>query len=149
MVNTAVVLDAGPIGTLANPRGGQRVLACRSWTAAITAAGRRIIVPEVADYEIRRELIRLNARRSLLALDALANQFEYLPLSSAAMRLAAEFWAAARRGGFPTAPDPAIDGDVILAAQAVTLGIPVTVATGNARHLSRFVAADDWPNIVP
>lgn len=74
---------------------------------------------------------------------------EYHPVPQAAFGLAAEFWAQARLGGFPTAPDPALDADVILAARAATLGGPVIVATGNVSHLSRFVPADLWPNIAP
>jgi hypothetical protein len=65
------------------------------------------------------------------------------------MRWAAELWAQARQGGYPTAPDPALDGDVILAAQALSLGVPVVVATANVAHLSRFVPADVWQNIAP
>lgn len=37
------------------------------------------------------------------------------------MRTAAEFWAAARQRGEPTADDKALDADVILAAQVVLL----------------------------
>jgi predicted nucleic acid-binding protein len=145
----AIVLDSGPVGILANPKVGSTVLACRTWTDALTAAGRRIILPEIGDYEVRRELIRLNAHRSLMALDGLVIRFEYLPLTSAVMRHAAELWAQARQGGYPTAPDPALDGDVILAAQALSLGVPVIVATDNVAHLSRFVPADVWQNIAP
>src|SRR5262245_30495174 len=60
---------------------------------------------------------------------------EYLPLTADALRRAAEFWALARQGGYPTAPDPALDADVIFAAQAATLGAPAVVATGNVAHL--------------
>ncbi len=41
---------------------------------------------------------------------------------------------------------------VILASQALTLAVPSTeiiVATSNVSHLSRFVPADLWTNIVP
>ena len=65
------------------------------------------------------------------------------------MRLAADFWAQARNSGQQTAPNPALDCDVILAAQALALGVPVVVATGNVGHLSRFVTAELWQNIVP
>ena len=148
-MTAAVVLDAGPVGMLSNPRGGTTVLACGAWATAHAAAGRRVIIPEIADYEVRRELIRLNAHRSLTALDGLAIRFEYLPLTTAVVRLAAELWAQARKGGFPTAPDPALDGDVVLAAQALSLGVAVVVATDNVAHLSRFVPADVWQNIAP
>ncbi|MEO1430600.1 MAG: hypothetical protein AAFS12_02910 [Cyanobacteria bacterium J06632_19] len=64
------------------------------------------------------------------------------------MRQAALLWAQARQQGQPTAGDKTIDGDVILVAQAITLGIPnVVIATTNVGHLSRFTAADIWENI--
>jgi toxin FitB len=52
----------------------------------------------------------------------------------------------------PTAPDPALDADVILAAQATEVeqtGRSVAVATTNPRHLSRFVDARFWQEIAP
>jgi hypothetical protein len=73
---------------------------------------------------------------------------EYLPITTAAMRQAALFWAQARQQGQPTAGDKTIDGDMILVAQAVTLGVSdVVIATTNVGHLSRFVQADLWRNI--
>ncbi len=81
-------------------------------------------------------------------LDAFGQTLEYLPLTTVAMRRAAELWAEARRRGTPTADPHALDGDVILAAQALTLGIEVVVATTNVGHLGRFVAAAEWADIV-
>jgi len=84
----------------------------------------------------------------LARLDALVGLLEYLPLTTVAMRQAALFWAQARQQGQPTADNKALDGDVILAAQAITLGIADTViATTNVGHLSRFVPAALWPDI--
>jgi predicted nucleic acid-binding protein len=148
-VRAAVVLDSTPLGVLCNPRTPPHVLACRQWLADLLAAGRRVIVPEIIDYEIRRELIRLGSIVALANLDGYALQLEYLPISTAAMRLAAKLWAQARNAGQPTAPDPALDADVILAAQALSLNIPVVVATSNPRHLTRFVQAELWSNIAP
>jgi len=108
-----------------------------------------VIVPEIADYEVRRELVRIQSRNSLTNLDALNTRLEYLPLSTDAMRMAADLWAQARNAGQPTAADPALDGDVILAAQALTLNTAVIVATTNPGHLVRFVAADIWSKIAP
>lgn len=147
----AVVLDAEPVGVLSNPNATRSVIAGRQWMADLIVAGRRVIVAEIADYEVRRELLRLNSVPSLVLLDTLLQQTEYLPLTTAAMRKAAELWAIARSQGRPTAPDPALDADVILAAQALTLGDPagVVVATGNVAHLGRYVASEVWTNIVP
>jgi predicted nucleic acid-binding protein len=148
-VNAAVVLNSTPLGILSHPRTPPHVLACRQWVADLLAAGRRVIVPEIADYEVRRELIRLGGTVALANLDNYGSQLEYLPLTTSAMRRAAELWAQARRTGHPTAPDPALDGDVILAAQALTLNIAVVVATGNPAHLSRYVPAELWSNLTP
>jgi predicted nucleic acid-binding protein len=149
-VNPVILLDAGPLGLLSNPNRRGQTLACRRWLQALTAAGRRILVPEIADYEVRRELLRANKVKGLTRLDALAAQLGYLPLTTPAMRRAAELWAQARQQGRPTAADNTIDGDMILAAQALTLGTPdVIIATTNIGHLTRFVTADLWQNIPP
>lgn len=145
-----VVLDSGPLGLLSNPNHPAPVVACRAWAAALQAAGHRIVLPEIIDYEIRRELIRARKTRSLRVLDRLAGQFDYLPLTTAAMRQAAEFWATVRQAGLPTAGQGDLDADVILAAQAASLGDPAAVvATANVGHLTRFVRADLWSNITP
>jgi len=72
-----------------------------------------------------------------------------LPLSTEAVRLAAEPWARVRREGRPTASDAALDGDALVAAQAILLGDDVVVATDNINHISRFITADNWKNIKP
>ena len=111
--------------------------------------GAAVIVPEIADYEVRRELIRARRAAGIERLDAFIEQVEFLPIRTTAMRQAAAFWAAARQQGRPTAPDPALDGDVILAAQAATLDRPdVVVATTNPKHLLRYVSARLWTDIV-
>jgi predicted nucleic acid-binding protein len=119
------------------------------WVQDLLPAGRRVILPEIADYEVRRELIRRNSPVALSNLNQLGLQLEYLPLTTAAMRRAAELWAQGRSSGQPTAPDAALDADVILAGQAHSLNTAVVVATGNPAHLGRFVPAELWSNITP
>ena len=66
------------------------------------------------------------------------------------MLKAAELWAQARQDGKPTADSKALDGDVILAAQALLQaqqGYEVIVATTNVKHISRFVDARLWTDI--
>jgi predicted nucleic acid-binding protein len=148
VVSYTVLLDAGPLGLVINPRRSRQSVACAQWLQALGRHGSRVLVPEIADYEVRRELLRANKVRGLARLDALASLLEYLPLTTAAMRQAAIFWAQARQQGRPTADDKALDGDVILAAQATTLGATdVVIATTNVGHLSRFAPAALWPDI--
>jgi len=110
------------------------------------------MVPEIADYEVRRELLRAEKAKGVGRLDSL-KAIGYLPLSTNAMLKAAEYWAQARQAGFPTAPDEALDIDVVLAAQAAVLGdssnSDVVVATANVGHLSRYVRAELWKDITP
>jgi predicted nucleic acid-binding protein len=150
VVSNVVLLDAGPLGIATNPRRSRQSVAHAQWLQALVTHGTRIIVPEIADYEVRRELLRAHKVSGLTRLDALARFLEYLPLTTAAMRQAAVFWAQARQQGQPTADDKALDGDVILAAQAITLGVTdVVIATTNVGHLSRFAPAALWPDITP
>jgi len=73
---------------------------------------------------------------------------DYLPLNTPTMRLAAELWAVARKKGQPTASDNTIDGDVILAAQALALDQEDTIiATTNVGHLARYTRAALWQDI--
>jgi hypothetical protein len=116
----------------------------------LTTSSVRVIIPEIADYEVRRELLRANKVKGIARLDELAKLLEYLPITTAAMHQAAFFWAQARQKGQPTASDKTIDGDMILVAQALTLAVSdVVIATTNVGHLSRFVSADLWQNINP
>jgi predicted nucleic acid-binding protein len=143
-----VVLDAGPLGLLCDPRLRPDALACRRWASALVAAGHRVFIAEIADYEVRRELIRAGRVRSVAWLDALT--FNYLALTTPIMRRAAELWARARRSGQPTAADNTIDADMILVSQAESLNDPDTIiATTNVGHLSRFFPAEVWSNIAP
>ena len=145
-----IVLDTTPLGLASKPRGKPDGDRCRAWLTGIAAAGARVVVPEIADYEVRRELIRNNATAGLGRLDRLGRALEYAAITTAVMREAAELWAQARRAGIPTADPKALDGDCILAAQALLAGgatDDVTVATSNVGHLGRFVDAQLWESI--
>jgi predicted nucleic acid-binding protein len=145
-----VFLDSGPLGLLSNPRGRSKSDKCREWVKYLAAAGVRVFVPEIADYEVRRKLIHIGATAGIRRLDQVKTTLDYAPLSTDAMLLAAELWAAARSAGLPTAAPDALDGDCILAAQARWAAGPtdtVTVATDNVAHLSRLVNARLWETI--
>src|SRR2546422_162611 len=116
-----VVLDTGPLGLVTNPHASPANDPCIRWLRVLLATGDIVVVPEIADYEIRRELLRANKLTSIQKLDSLKSVCYYAPITTEAMLKAAEFWAQARNRGKPTADDKALDGDVILAAQATLL----------------------------
>jgi len=150
LVSRVILLDTGPLGLITNPKLSPESIACAQWLQTHITEGSRVIVPEIADYEVRRELLRANKTKGIARLDDLAKFLEYLPMTTPAMRQAAQLWAQARQQGQPTAGDKTIDGDMILVAQAMAIAVPdIVIATTNVGHLSRFVAAGLWQNISP
>lgn len=148
-MSTYVLLDAGPLGLASNPRGTPEALRCNQWLRNMLANGVRVVVPEISDYEVRRELIRRDAQNALKRLDGLKGM-GYQPITTESMLLAARLWAECRNAGMPTADDSSLDADVILAAQAKVIenqGNEAVVATTNVGHLSRFISAKNWQDI--
>jgi len=147
-----VPLDSGPLSLLSSPQLSRQVQQCNLWMNRLLASGARLVIPEIVDYELRRELLRANKLQGVALLDGLANLLVYRPLTTSIMREAARLWARARQQGYPTADAASLDVDIILAAHATALmasGDVVIVATTNVAHLSRFVPADLWTNIAP
>lgn len=151
-MSRTILLDTGVLGLVTNPQRSPQAIQCLHWVEELVRAEVQVFVPEIADYELRRELLRAQRLRGLARLEALSRWLGYLPLTTRAMREAARCWAQARQQGQPTADDRTIDGDMILAGQGLALGLPageIIVATTNVRHLVRFVPADLWQNIRP
>ena len=123
-MSRTILLDSGPLGLITNPRASKEAAACGQWLVSAFTGGASVLVPAIADYEVRRELIRARRTASIGRLDVFIERVGFLAITTAAMRQAAAFWAEARQQGRPTAADAALDGDVILAVQAVTLDRP-------------------------
>ena len=141
-MNRAVMLDSGPLGRIAHPRPNPDVA---EWFERILESGAVLIIPEIADYEVRRSFLLHDLKESVGRLDDLKEFLEYMPLNTEAMLMAAQLWADARKKARPTADPRELDGDVILAAQAQQAG--AIVATENVGHLSLFVEAKNWRDI--
>jgi predicted nucleic acid-binding protein len=147
-----IVLDSGPLGLSVHQSASASRDACRDWIVAHLKAGNELLVPEIVEYELRRELLRLNHAK---ALASLALFIEAIPdrrmlLTSSDLRLAAELWAKARQQGKPTADVHALDVDVILCAQVLNIVQQqpgLIIATTNTRHLSQFLDARDWATV--
>ena len=76
-MSRVIVLDSAPLSLLCAPvKKGGEAADCARWLAGLLAAGTRIVVPEIADYEVRRELIRAGKGSSIARLDTLASATE-------------------------------------------------------------------------
>ena len=63
-MSRVILLDAGPLGIVSNPRFSSQTLACHQWVKDRLTSGAQVLIPEIADYEVRRELLRANKTRS-------------------------------------------------------------------------------------
>jgi hypothetical protein len=147
-----VLLDSGPLGVACGRPGSPAPARCRLWIDGLLARSVEVVVPEIADYEVRRELTRVRAFPSLQRLDELltVGGLSFAPVTTVEWRQAAIFGADARARGLPTASQDALDADVILAACATSIGQPgdqVIVATMNVGHLARYCDARLWTSI--
>ncbi len=147
-----IVLDSTPLALLCQRQGLAAAEQCRRWLLRHVTAGVRVFVPEVIDYEVRRELLRLRLTNAVQMLDGLTSTptDRLVRVSAATFTTAAALWARSRQAGTPTADPLSLDVDVVLAAQVLTAGWDLSttiVATGNARHLKLFVPAAEWATI--
>ena len=149
-MSMVILLDAGPLGLITNPRASQEARECNQWMESLALKEIQVKIPEIADYEVRRELLRADKSKGIERLDDLQRYLDYVPLTTQTILKAAQFWAQVRKQGRPTADDKALDGDVILAAQAILIqneGHEVIIATTNVGHLSRLAQAKTWREI--
>jgi len=146
-----IFLDSGPLGMVTNPKANGTTLECQLWLDSQIRQGAIIFIPEIADYEVRRELVRAGKRRSIQQLDQLKTVLAYVPITTEIILKAAKLWAVVRQQGQPTADPMSLDGDVILAAQALAISQQlqqeVIIATTNVGHLSRFTIAQHWQTV--
>lgn len=116
-----VLLDSHPLSLISNPANQLEPLKCRSRIKQLVGNSILVVVPEIIDYELRRQLILAQRNDSVQRLDRLGEMgLLYAPISTESMQKAAQLWAWARRTGQQTAHNEKIDIDVILAAQSIT-----------------------------
>jgi toxin FitB len=136
-----LLLDTAVLGQVCHPRKHADV---RIWMARAVLE-HEVLISEVADYELRRELLRIESNHSVARLDELTRELTYIPMATATWRAAARLWATLRRAGKVTAPPTALDADVLIAAQALAEG--ATVVTPNLRHFGGIVSALSWTDV--
>lgn len=150
-----IALDTFPTSTVSKRPGNKPPTLsdqCRQWINDCESVGHRILIPAISYYEVLRELEQRQAVSQIIRLKTFCLQPKrFIPLTTMPLETAARLWGQSRRTGQPTADPQALDGDVILAAQVLSLGDAsgLIVATTNPAHISRYVAADLWTNIPP
>lgn len=153
-----IFLDTGPLGVITNPRKPALTLEALRWAASHIRAGNRIMVPAIADYEVRRELTRLARPASIASLDTWNSvpSERYISLTETALRLASSLRAHARTTGTATADPKELDCDALIASQALDYqsahqlaSNEIIIATTNVGHISLFIRADLWQNVLP
>lgn len=138
-----LVLDTGVLGQLCHPRKYDDV---RAWFAS-TVDTYDFLLSEVADYELRRDLIRLGARRSLNRLDELGRELHYLPMSTPAWRSAAQLWAWVQRQPQNDLAAGGLDSHILIAAQARTA--TASVVTTHRHRFEPLVQAYEPHELLP
>jgi hypothetical protein len=150
-----IFLDTFPVSTLGKSPSNPPTLTdhCRQWVMNCVAAGRSVLIPSIAYYEALRELELRGATGQIARLRSFCLQRQhFIPMTTEHLEAAARMWAQIRLAGQPTADPQALDGDVILAAQVLSLGLSpadIIVATTNPSHIRRYAPADLWTNIPP
>ncbi|MGD9691788.1 MAG: type II toxin-antitoxin system VapC family toxin [Phycisphaerales bacterium] len=136
-----ILIDTNILSTLCHPRMSRETA---KWFSdrIRDPKGPSFTIPEISDYELRRKLLHLirtgkATKESIARLDALISRLGYDPITTGIMRCAADLWASARSEGKSTKAPESLDGDVILAAQAIEA--KGQVLTLNRKHLSRYI----------
>lgn len=147
-----VFLDSGVIWELVFHRETPAVLAVRNWFEKLALAGHEVVLSEINDYEVRRELLRKRATKDLRFLDDLLDRLTYLPITTPDMREAALVWAHSRQIGRSLADSQALDCDAILLGQFKNFALinpPAVIATTDVSDLKNFADARLWQDVIP
>lgn len=134
-----LLIDTGVLGQVCHPRKYDDV---RAWFRRAVVE-HELLLSEFADYELRRELLRIDSRQSLRRLDELTRELQYIPVTTTTWRAAARLWAEQRQAGRPTGDG--IDGDLLLTVQArEELAAVVTL---NEKHFAGLVEVLSWKSV--
>jgi predicted nucleic acid-binding protein len=134
-----VLLDTSVLGRVCHPR---KHLDVRAWFVR-ALVDHEMLLSEIADFELRRELLRIDSKRSLQRLDELTREIQYVPMTTATWRAAAKLWAEQRRAGRPTGDG--LDADLLIATQAREEA--AAVVTLNEKHFTGIVDVFTWSTV--
>lgn len=148
-----ILLDTGVLGKICNPKPVRNVQEFLDFLKEEKNID--IIVPEICDYELRRNLLLENLDKSIRKLNKFRRIDQLLFFDTNTMIIASEIWSDIRKQGNPTENKDSLDGDVILAAQAYQMKAyyeEVIVLTTNPKDIVKFnylgIKTWDWKQAV-
>ncbi|MBD1912873.1 MULTISPECIES: nucleic acid-binding protein [unclassified Leptolyngbya] len=118
---------------------------CKQWFEARQDESFLFGIPEICDYECRREYFQNRSIVSIQRLDKLTQRTDrlvYWRLTTGIVHKAAQLWGEARNKGIVLADKKSLDGDVLLIATAINIveetEEKVIIATTDESDLSNF-----------
>ena len=75
---------------MSHPNAADKNKQAAQWFRGLLVADVAVLVPEIADYELRRELLHVDKARSVAVLDRYKASLGYVSLTTEAMLLAAQ-----------------------------------------------------------
>lgn len=154
-MNRVGLIDSGPLGDIIKPHPSADVV---RWVHFVKENKIALRVPEIIDYELRRELILQGLKGNSDSYKSIGNLNKYrrtkrfIPLEpSVTLTDACDIWANLRNNNQGTADIKNIDVDVILVTQALSMKKDfeeIIVITGNLSDIRRFchlgIRVWDW-----
>src|SRR5439155_20282768 len=121
-MSKVTLLDSGPLSKYTHAKATHKNELCRQRVNALLVAGDEVWAPGISVYEVRRELVRSDlidpAPGRVARFDAAVAVLGILPVTQEVLQRATEVWADARLRNLPMKSKDALEGDVILVAQA-------------------------------
>lgn len=141
-MTSKIMLDTNVIARICHPTKYREV---QDWFRSVLEHGPAapvVLVSVLADYELRRKLVEVDAGESLRRLDELARSLRYVPVTAEAVRLAAKL----RLDVEAEALAGMSDADLLMAAQAQIEGAVLVTGDRRLRQIPGLVAKD-WNEI--
>lgn len=142
------LIDTNIITHILRPREESNGLALLNWLEEFSRNDEvKLFMPEVCYYEALRGHLYIKLKypsyKGLDELKELKDALEYLAMTTEMWMLAAKLWAERQFRGTPVGKG--IDGDTLLAAQAILAGC--TIVTYNTRHFFNDVPTCTWQEL--
>lgn len=143
------LLDSNIVSKLCHPKNSANTDIVFWFINFLNKDGKEIYLPEIVAYEVRRGLRHKQLQdpnsKNFERFEAFSKHLTYQPINTKVFQIAEKLWVEARMNGYSTASNDSLDGDVLLAAQALEIG--ASVITENVKHLKNYVKTYHWKDL--